>query len=252
MKVLIPVPSYGFDPSETAIPFRILSENNIEITFATPDGKKAKADSVMLYGSNLGWLKKMLMAREDAVQAYTEMEKSISFCNPITYAQINPENYDGILFPGGHDKGVREYLESEILQKVAVYFFENKKPVAAVCHGLVLLARSINPDTNKSVLFEYKTTALLKSQELLAHNLTRLWLGDYYRTYAHTTVEDEVKQNLKSEKQFLKGNVLLARDTKDNLQSGFYVQDRNFISARWPGDIYSFSFAFLELLKSKT
>jgi hypothetical protein len=37
---------------------------------------------------------------------------------------------------------------------------------------------------------------LLKSQELLAYNLTRMRLKDYYLTYSGQAVEDEVKSVL--------------------------------------------------------
>ena len=40
-KILIPIPANDFDPTEAAIPWKILSENGINITFATP-GLRAK------------------------------------------------------------------------------------------------------------------------------------------------------------------------------------------------------------------
>lgn len=68
-KVILPVPTYGFDPTEVAIPWKILSENNFEVLFATPDGKAAAADTKMLTGENLGIWKGILQARKDAVEA---------------------------------------------------------------------------------------------------------------------------------------------------------------------------------------
>ncbi len=145
------------------------------------------------------------------------------------------------------DKGMIEYLESKMLQKVVVQFFKTKKPVGAICHGLVLLARCIDPETNKSVISDYKVTSLLKSQELTAYNLTKFWLKDYYLTYPGLTVEDEVKSVLANSKNFQKGPTPVLRDDAKRLSRGFYVKDRNFISSRWPGDAYSFSFACIEL-----
>ncbi len=49
-KILIPVPAYGFAPTEAAIPWKILSEKGLDIGFATPDGKQACADIFMLRG----------------------------------------------------------------------------------------------------------------------------------------------------------------------------------------------------------
>ena len=194
-------------------------------------------------------LKSVLKARQDAVDAYFEMEKSESFCNPLKYSDVNETDFDAILLPGGHDKGAKEYLESKILQQLIVAFFMSKKPVAAVCHGVLLAARSINPDTGKSVIHNYKTTSLLKSQELLAYNLTRLWLKDYYLTYPGLTTEDEVRSVLSNQTQFIKGPKPIQKDSLTNLKKGFIVRDRNYLSARWPGDIYNFSLEFINMVQ---
>ena len=250
-KILLPIPSYGFDPTEVAIPWKLISEKNFEIVFITPNGKKATTDSIMLKGEKLGIWKSVLAARKDAVDAYYEMEKSESFCNPLKYTDVQEKDFDAILLPGGHDKGVKEYLESDILQNLVVDFFKVQKPVGAICHGVVLAARSINQETGKSVIYDYKTTALLKSQELLAYNMTRLWLKDYYLTYPKITVEDEVKSVLSDSNNFLKGSSPLFRDDFKHLKRGFVVKDRNYISARWPGDVYSFSLEFIKMLEGE-
>jgi protease I len=114
---------------------------------------------------------------------------------------------------------------------------------------VILAAKSINPASNKSVIHEYKTTSLLKSQERLACNLTRLWLKDYYLTYPEITVEDEVKSVLSSQDNFVKGPSPLFRDDSSHLKRGFVVQDRNYLSARWPGDVYNFSIEFIKMIK---
>jgi len=249
MKILIPLPSYGFDPTEAAVPWKLLSEKGFDITFATPNGKKAQGDRIMLTGERLGIFKGLLMARKDAVDAYNLMFESEEFNNPIKYDEINEEDYDALHLPGGHDKGVKEYLESPILQRVISQFFKKNKKIGAICHGVLLLARSKDEKTNKSVLYDYKTTSLLKSQELLAYRLTKLWLKDYYLTYPEITIEDEVISVLKDKSQFIHGPRPIFRDSLNNTKYGFFVRDRNYISARWPGDIYSFTLAFTKMLK---
>jgi protease I len=251
-KILIPIPSYGFDPTEVSIPWKLITEKGFKISFLTPEGKKASADSLMLKGEKLGIWKPMLRARQDAVDAYYAMKKTESFCNPLKYIDVKERDYAAILLPGGHDKGVKKYLESEILQRLIVDFFTAKKLVGAICHGVVLAARSINFNTQKSVIHNYKTTSLLKSQEILAYNLTRLWLKDYYLTYPEITVEEEVKSVLSDHNNFLKGPSPLLRDNYNHLKRGFVVKDRNYLSARWPGDIYTFSFEFISMLQNIT
>ena len=251
-RILIPLPDHGFDPTEVAIPWKLLSERKIEVIFATPRGSKGAADRRMLTGEDLGIWTPVLRARSDAVAAYYALENSESFRFPLTYAELEEKNFDAILLPGGHDKGVREYLESEVLQRLVAQFFSKKKPVGAICHGVVLAARSRDAATGASVIHQYKTTALLKSQELLAFNLTRLWLGDYYRTYPNRSVEDEVRSALVGENNFIKGPSPLLRDSLDHPDRGFIVRDKNYLSARWPGDVYRFSLELIEMVGAAT
>jgi len=247
-RIIFPLPSDGFDPSEVAIPWKILSEKGFDIVFCTPNGKKATTDQIMLTGKKLGVLKSVLAARKDAVAAYRELEMNEAFNKPLKYSEAKEEDFEAILLPGGHDKPVKEYLESEILQQLVASFFNKTKPVAAICHGVVLAARSKDAETGKSVLYNYKTTALLKSQEILAYNLTRLWMGDYYLTYPGLTVEDEVTSALFNATQFSQGPTPVLRDDLKHMNRGFIVRDRNYISARWPGDAYNFALAFAGMI----
>lgn len=249
--ILIPLPSYGFDPTEAAIPWKLLIESKHIVQFTTPDGKQAQADELMLSGNKLGIWKQALRARGDAVVAYSQMLESEAFCTPIKYSNAQENDFSAILLPGGHDKRIKPYLESEILQQLVASFFTAKKPVAAICHGVVLAARSSHEQSGKSVLHGYKTTALLKSQEMLAYNLTRLWLKDYYLTYPEISVEDEVRSVLANKQDFQTGPKPIFKDSPDNLSRGFALRDRNYLSARWPGDIYSFSMEFLQILAEK-
>jgi protease I len=246
LKILMPLPSYGFDPTEVGIPWKILSERDIGVVFATPDGLQGAADRLMLTGDRLGVWKSLLKARSDAVAAYDDMLNDASFCNPQSYSSVRETDFDALYLPGGHDKAVREYLESESVQALICDFFAARKPIAAICHGVVAAARSIDPNTGKSVIHDFKTTALLKSQEMAAYKLTRLWMGDYYLTYPGTTVEDEVRAALSDQQNFINGPAPVLRDSMNHLRRGFVVTDRNYLSARWPGDVYSLS---LELAK---
>jgi protease I len=250
MKILIPLPSYGFDPTEVAIPWKILSDDNVEVVFATPNGKPGAADRLMLTGEKLGIWKPLLKARADAVDAYDEMRQDVSFGRPRQYAAVREAEFDALYLPGGHDKAVKEYMESDLIQSLVVDFFAARKPVAAICHGVIVAARSIDPNTGKSVIHDFKTTALLKSQELAAYNLTRLWMGDYYLTYPGTTVEDEVKSAISDHKNFLQGPTPVLRDSPTHLDRGFVVADRNYLSARWPGDVYKLSLELVKLMES--
>jgi protease I len=239
VRIIVPLPKYGFDPTEASIPWKILSNQGHTFIFSTPEARVALADERMLQGHGLSIWKTILQARADAVDAYAQMCLSTAFQNPVSYESLKPEMADALLLPGGHDKGMRTYLESPYLHALVKHFLGNNKPVA-ICHGVVLAARS-------GGLFDYKTTALLKSQEMTAYHLTRGWLGDYYRTYPET-VEAEVKSCLRDKGQFITGPLPLSRDTLQK-PFGFTVRDRNYLSARWPGDAYAFALQFGEMLR---
>lgn len=247
-KVLVPLPDYGFDPTEAAIPWLLLTAKGYDVQFATPGGYSGMADIRMLRGEQLGIWKWLLQARKDAVAAYHQMANSDAFCNPRKYEEIQVDDFDALLLPGGHDKGVRPYLESALLQQQVARFFAAQKPVGAICHGVVLAARSKDLQTGQSVLHSYKTTALLQSQELAAYHLTRLWLNDYYLTYP-ITVQAEVTASLSGESHFITGPLPMFRDDVHHLHRGFTVLDRNYLSARWPGDAYRFATDFMKLLE---
>ncbi len=234
-----------------AIPWKVFSDREIDVVFATPAGNKASADTLMLSGEKLGIWRSLLKARKDAVAAYNEMDRDRSFLNPLRYVDAREQDFDGLFLPGGHDKAVREYLESDILHRLVAEFFAAQKPVAAICHGVVLAARSIDSQTGLSVLHDLRTTALLKTQELAAYKLTKLWLKDYYLTYPGNTVEDEVTKALSSCDNFLRGPKPFLRDSADRLDRGFVVRDENYLSARWPGDTHSISIEMVKMLRTR-
>ena len=77
--ILIPLPTYGFDPTEAAIPWKLLTEKNIEVVFITPNGRKASADSLMLSGDRLGIFSKALSARNDATDAFNKVLQFVQY-----------------------------------------------------------------------------------------------------------------------------------------------------------------------------
>jgi putative intracellular protease/amidase len=111
------------------------------------------------------------------------MENSQSFKTPIVWKEIAPEQYDGLYLGGGHAPGMKQYLESKVLQEKITAFWKLKRPVAAICHGVLLLSRTQDPETGKSVLYEKKTTTLTKQMENIAYMVSRWQYGKLYRTY---------------------------------------------------------------------
>jgi protease I len=247
--ILVPLPHHDFDPTEAGVPWRVLTEAGHAFVFATPDGAPAQADPRMLHGTGLGLLAPMLRAQGNAVVDHDRMAQSAAYRAPILWTDIADGlaagRFDALLLPGGHAPGMREYLESAPLQAAVAGFFERDRPVAAICHGTVLAARSRVTRGSagaeaRSVLYGRRTTGLTRQLEMLAWRLTRRRLGDYYRTYPQT-VQDEVAAALRSPGDFLVGPPALLRDSDRLQRVGFTVRDGNYLSARWPGDAHRFA-----------
>jgi len=255
--VLMPLPHYGFDPTESAVPWRALVRAGHAVVFATPDGEPAQADHRMVTGKGLPkLLRRSLMARVDDVRVYRDMEGSDAFRRPIEYEKIQPDEYDALVLTGGHDKGMRPYLESAVLHRVVAHFFDRDKPVGAICHGTLLAARSQsldNPECNgRSVLWGKRTTGLTRKQEMAAYWLTRATLGDYYRTYDMPMMDDLIS-HLRTSTDYTAGPgtpVPMIRDS-DERPNGFTVKDGNYLSARWPGDAHAFARELVTLIGTR-
>ncbi len=245
--VLMPLPQRDVDPTETGVPWRVLTGRGHRIVFATPDGRPGEADPRMVTGQGLGLLAPLLKADRNGRSAHDAMIDSAEFRRPIRHDDIRAGEFDALLLPGGHAKGMRPYLESERLQSAIADFFARQKPVAAICHGVLLAARA-RGEAGRSVLHGRKTTGLTKRLELSAWALTCLYLGDYYRTYRQT-VEDEVRGLLAHREDFIAGPLSLARDTPARLDIGFTVRDGTYLSARWPGDAHRFAGEFAAMLE---
>lgn len=239
MRVLMPLPSTDFDPTESGVPWSVLVDAGHAVTFATPDGRTATADPRMLSGRGLGPCKPLLRADANGRAAHARMAESAAFRSPIAWADAGSDAFDALLLPGGHAPGMRPYLESEHLQDLAAAMLKAGKPVAAVCHGVLVLARAERRYRGQ-VIRDRRLTALTRVQELSALAMTVWWLGGYYRTYP-ISVQTEVSRVLADPAQFETGPFAVRRDTPTDLAPGFVVRDRNLLTARWPGDIHRFA-----------
>jgi putative intracellular protease/amidase len=277
------LPARDFDPSEAAVSWKVLENARHAVLFATPDGQPAVGDDMMLTGKgldlwgvipllrNLPLIGLLMRADANARKAYAAMVIDPNYRAPLRWEAVNAAEFDGLLLPGGHRaRGMREFLESETLQRLVAAFFESHKPVAAICHGVLLAARSISSHTGRSVLYGYKTTALTWAFERSAWRIsrfTRFWDPNYYRTYLEKpgqpegfmSVQQEVTRALarredfvdvpKSDREYRRKTSGLQRDCLDDARPAFVVRDRNYLSARWPGDAHTFAKTFAGMLK---
>ena len=273
--VLIPIPDRDFDPTEVAVSWHVLKANGHQVVFATESGAPGVADDIMVSGRGLDFwsalpvlgaitiVGRMLRANKDARCAYQDMLQSAEYQHPSNWSEITLDGIDALLLPGGHRaRGMRSYLDSDTLHRLVVDAFAGGVIVAAICHGVLLAARSVDPATGHSVLYGRRTTALTWALERTAWRLariTRFWDPTYYRTYSeepgqpagYMSVQSEVIRALKNPTDFCdveRGSPHwraktsgMVRDTATDSRPAFVVDDGSYVSARWPGDVHTFA-----------
>ena len=122
-KIMLLVGDYVED-YETMVPFQMLVMAGHKVDAMCPG--KAAGDYVLTAVHDF-----------DGAQTYSE-KPGHNFVLNATFAEIRPEDYDGLVLPGGR---APEYLRlnKEVLNIVR-HFSESDKPIAAICHAAQLLA----------------------------------------------------------------------------------------------------------------
>jgi putative intracellular protease/amidase len=230
-RIWIPLPDVDFDVTEVAVPWKVLTRAGHQVVFTTEKGAATPAaDPRLLSGVLFG----RLGAEPEPKAWYAEMISTPGFRAPESWSALDVTRFDGLMLPGGHAPGMRQYLGNEELQGKVRQFFALNRPVGAICHGVLVAARA-------GALKGRKTTCLPKYMERSAYLATFWKLGRYYRTY-DAYVEDEVKASLAHASDFERGPIELStRGTDTDDAAAFVVEQGNYVSARWPGDAYLFA-----------
>ncbi|RKY02692.1 protease [Candidatus Poribacteria bacterium] len=109
---------------EAMVPFQMLKMVGLEVDAVCPD-KKA-GDKV-----------KTAVHDFEGDQTYSE-KPGHNFAITADFDRINPEDYDGLVIPGGR---APEYIRlDERVLEIVRHFAESNKPIAAICHGPQVLA----------------------------------------------------------------------------------------------------------------
>tara|TARA_R110002095_G_scaffold28595_5_gene28494 strand:+ start:5017 stop:5598 length:582 start_codon:yes stop_codon:yes gene_type:complete len=109
---------------EIMVPFQALQMVGYQVDVVCPD-KKA------------GDLIRTAIHDFEGDQTYSE-KRGHNFTLNASFADVNPDEYTGLLIPGGR---APEYIRlNERVLEIARQFSSAGKPIAAICHGLQLLA----------------------------------------------------------------------------------------------------------------
>lgn len=231
-RVLFPLPDHDFDVTEVVVPWSTLRRAGHEVVFATERGATPACDPLLLVGVIFG----QLGALPENVARYRELEQDPAFQAPLAYADIEPAGFDAIHLSGGHAPGMRQYLDSQTLRDRVAAFWALGRPIGAICHGSLVLART--QIEGRSLVDGRRVTGLPYWMEMSAWLLTAWKLGRYYRTY-DITVQDEMEQ---AGADYQRGPL------HNDYDRPFVVEDGRLITARWPGDAQAYADALLARL----
>lgn len=140
MKVLI-ISADNFEDTELLVPYYRLKEEGVDVDIASINKGKIKGK----HGYEV------------------EANKSLD--------EVDPSEYNILILPGG--KAPETIRHDKRVQEIARYFFENNKPVAAICHGPQTLIsagllRGRHATCYKSVAEELKNSgALYEDKEVV-------------------------------------------------------------------------------------
>jgi len=121
VRVLI-VAGDAVEAQEIFYPYWRLKEEGFEVHVAAPTKKT---------------LYTVVHDFEPGIETYTEKPGYRFGWVDFAFKDVKPEDYDGLIIPGGRaPEYIRTYPE---LEAIVRHFFEKDKPVAAICHGPLVL-----------------------------------------------------------------------------------------------------------------
>jgi len=121
MKKILILAGDAVEAQEIFYPYYRLKEEGFEVKVAGP---KKEPLYTVVHDFEPGWT------------TYTEKPGYRFPWVDMTFKEVSPEEFDGLVIPGGR---MPEYIRlDENVERVIKHFFEANKPIAAICHGPLL------------------------------------------------------------------------------------------------------------------
>jgi putative intracellular protease/amidase len=144
----------GFWLEEFAAPYYVLHDSGAKITLASPAGGLPPLDP-----------------QSDVPDAQTEATERFkkddaaqrALGNTTRLAEIDPDGFDAIFFPGGHGP-LWDLAENADSQRIIETFIAEDRPLAAVCHAPAIFQHTKGPD-GKSLVSGRRVTGFTNTEE---------------------------------------------------------------------------------------
>ncbi|HWR45725.1 type 1 glutamine amidotransferase domain-containing protein [Sporomusa sp.] len=202
--------STGLWLEEFAVPYLEFCAAEYGVTVASPRGGAAPIDAQSVSGN-----------------IPNQWQEAVSILNntEILY-EMNVEDYDAVIFPGGHGP-MFDLAKDEQLARLLQYFAAAGKVIGAVCHGPAALVRAIMPD-GRPLVAGKKVTAFTNEEEQMTH----------LNTLVPFTLETKLKE-------------LGAEFLKNEPWANNVVIDENLITGQNRQSSFDFAKAVLAILANK-
>ena len=141
----------GFYLSEASHPWKVLTENGIDVDFVTIQGGMPPVDGFKL---------------DDPVnkEFWEDPEIQSALANAPSPGEIDPADYDAIHFVGGHGT-MWDFPQNDEIASVAARIYEDGGYVTAVCHGPAALV-NIRLSDGSYLVEGKKVTAFTNGEEI--------------------------------------------------------------------------------------
>lgn len=113
-------------------PYYEFIDQGYQVTLASPSGGKPPVDGMSELTENITSANRRFLDDKSAQEAFEHTHK---------LAELAAADFDAVFFPGGHGP-LWDLATNELSGKLILQFFQENKPVAAVCHGPAALIKA--------------------------------------------------------------------------------------------------------------
>lgn len=152
----------GFWIEEFAAPYYLLKDQGVQITIASPKGGQPPIDPK----SN-----EKDFETPATVRFNNDKETQAILAKTVKLETVNQADYDAVFYPGGHGP-LWDLAENKNSIALIEAFYNNNKPVAAVCHAPAVFKNTKN--TNGEPLVKNKKVTGFTNTEEAAVQLTEV------------------------------------------------------------------------------